>query len=80
MVYAAFALGSPWVAVSTMGIALTAPMVVVATLLPRWLPAARQNEPEPAPNHDFGAEVSGGDSVGPGASPAAAGRGSSSQR
>jgi MFS family permease len=61
MVYAAFALGSPWVAVSTLGIALTVPMVVVATLIPRWLPAARFDEPDPAPvpvpAHDSGAEV-----------------------
>jgi hypothetical protein len=61
MVYAAFALGSPWVAVSTLGTALTIPMVVVATLIPRWLPAARSDEPEPEPvsTHDSGAEVGG---------------------
>jgi hypothetical protein len=55
-----------------MGIALTVPMVVVATLIPRWLPPARNREPEPMPTHDSGAEV-GGDCVGSGASPAAAG-------
>ena len=72
MVYAAFVVGSPWVAVSTMGIALTVPMVGVATLIPRWLPPARSRKPEPMSSHDSGAEV-GGDCVGSGASPAAAG-------
>jgi hypothetical protein len=72
MVYAVFVVGSPWVAVSTMGIALTVPMVVVATLIPRWLPPARNRGPEPMPTHDSGAKV-GGDCVGSGASPAAAG-------
>jgi hypothetical protein len=66
MVYAAFALGSPWVAVSTMGIALTVPLIVVATLIPRWLPAARFDQPEqaptPLPAHDSRMDV-GGDSV-----------------
>ena len=38
-VFAAVALSSPWVAVSTMVMALTLPMVVVAALIPRWLPA-----------------------------------------
>lgn len=44
-VYAAFALGASWFAVSTLAIALAAALMLVATLVPRLLPAPRQAIP-----------------------------------
>jgi len=40
-VFGAFALGSAWVAVSTMVVALSAPILLIAMLVPRWLPSSR---------------------------------------
>ena len=42
-VFAAFALGASWLAVSTMVALLSVPLVGIAVVVPRWLPPSRQH-------------------------------------
>ncbi|MGH8823759.1 MAG: MFS transporter [Jiangellaceae bacterium] len=46
-VFAAFALGSVWLAVSTLVVALTVPVLLIAALVPRWLPTVAADATRP---------------------------------